>query len=81
LDYEFKIGDNECILFYQSCLKFKEDNIPTNDNWDNLSKANLNQAISLMEELDRCVKEDSQLEEQYKSCMEFLQIFIHHASK
>ncbi len=81
MEYSFKIGDNGCILFHQSCLKFKEDNIPKNDNWDNLSKANLNQAISLKEELDRCVKEDSQLKEQYKSCMEFLQLFILQASK
>ena len=39
------------------------------------------QAISLMEELDRCVKEKSQLKEKYKSCMGFLQLFILNASK
>lgn len=81
MKYEFKIGDNECILFYQSCLNFKEDNFPSIDGWNNLSKANLNKAISLMEELNRCVKEDHQLEKQYKSCMGFLQLFILNASK
>ena len=81
MEYESKLVDNECIGFHQSCLKFKEANILKSDTWDNLSLDNLNQAISLKEELDRCVKEKSQLKEKYKSCMGFPQLFILNASK
>ncbi len=81
MEYEFKLEDKDCVMFYESCLKFKENNIPTNDTWNNLSKDNLNRAMCLMEELDRCTKENPQLKEQYKSCMVFLQLFILHASK